>query len=244
MLLRLFGWIGGQVRGFHTAVGLFLTMGLALIAAALVLFVAVAALVAEGATDRFDRAILLWLDRQSTPRMDGLALEVTALGSGTLAVLIALVASAFFWQTRHRYSAALLWVGLGGGLILNALLKSIFDRPRPDLFAWRVPYAGLSSYPSGHAMTAMILYATLAYTFLRLQPTPALRRLTVAVFVLIIACVGVSRVYLGVHYPSDVIGGFLAGFAWATVCALGIEAIRYFRRRRPGIEGVERHLDR
>jgi undecaprenyl-diphosphatase len=90
----------------------------------------------------------------------------------------------------------------------------------------------------------MAVYLTLAYLVVRLEPTRALRRLTLAAFGATILLVGLSRVYLGVHYPSDVIAGFVAGFAWAVVCALGIEAVRYFRRRRPEVAAVERDLDR
>jgi undecaprenyl-diphosphatase len=243
-LTSLLRWIGEHVRGFHAAVGLFLTIGLVLAVGAAILFAFVAALVAGGATARFDQAVLLWFSRQSGPRMDALALEITALGAGSVTTVVLVVASLFLWQTRHRYSAALLWIAVAGGWVLNAALKAGFDRPRPDLFEWRVPYAGMSSYPSGHAMTAMVLYATLAYLIIRLEPTRALRRLTLVVFGTVIALVGVSRLYLGVHYPSDVIGGFLVGFGWATFCALGIEAIRYFRDRRPGLAREERDLDR
>jgi undecaprenyl-diphosphatase len=242
--LRLLGWIGEHVRGFHAALGLFLTLGLTLAMGAVFLFVAVAALIAGGATERLDRSLLLWFNHQAHPRLDMAALELTALGSAWVTGFVAVVASLFLWQTRHRYSMALLWVALGGGWLLNFVLKTLFDRPRPDLFEWRVPFAGVSSYPSGHAMSAMVLYATLAYLIVRLEPTRALRRLTLGVFGGVVLLVGLSRVYLGVHYPSDVLGGFLVGFAWATFCALGTEAIRYFRGRRPELREEERDLDR
>lgn len=232
------------MRGFHAAVGVFLTLGLALAAVTILLFAATAALVEEGLTLRFDRAVLLWFNENATSRLDGAALEFTALGSAYVTATVAIVASVFFWETRHRYSAALIWVALVGGWILNRILKASFERPRPDLFEWRVPYAGEGSYPSGHSMSAMVVYATLAYFVVRLESTRTLKRVTIAVFIAIIALVGLSRVYLGVHYPSDVIGGFLLGFAWATICALGIEAIRYFRERRPQVESEERDLDR
>jgi undecaprenyl-diphosphatase len=243
-LTRVFRWIGDHVRGFYAAVGVFLTFGLAVATSALLLFVATAALVAEGATQRFDRAVLLWFNRHATPRLDGAALEFTSLGSGYVTVLVVIVASAFFWETRHRYSAALLWVAVLGGWVLSRVLKAAFDRPRPDLFEWRVPYAGESSYPSGHSLSAMVVYATLAYLVVRLESSAALKRVTIALFVAIICVVGVTRMYLGVHYPSDVIGGYLVGFGWATICALGIEAIRYFRTRRPEVARQERDLDR
>jgi membrane-associated phospholipid phosphatase len=243
-LASLLRWIGDHARSFHGAVGLFLTLGLLFSAGALLLFIGVAALIARGATQRFDTSILLWMDSHSNPQLDTAALEITSLGSAYVTSVVVVIASTFLWQTRHRYSAALLWVALAGGWFLNWMLKSLFARPRPELFEWRVPYAGMSSYPSGHAMSAMIFYTTLAYLVIRLEPTRALRRLTLLVFAIVILMVGMSRVYLGVHYPSDVIGGYLVGFAWASVCALGIEAIRFFRERRPELADEERDLDR
>jgi undecaprenyl-diphosphatase len=243
-LTSLLRWIGEHVSGFHAAVGVFLTIGLAVCIAAVVLFASVAALVARGATERFDRAVLLALDGISRPWLDGAALEITSLGSAYVTSVILVIATALLWQTRHRYSAVLLWIALAGGWVLNWLLKSLFARPRPELVEWRVPYAGQTSYPSGHAMSAMVFYGTLAYLVTRLEPTRALRRLTTAVFGGVILLVGLSRVYLGVHYPSDVVGGFLVGLAWATLCALGIEAVRFFRGRRPGVGMEERGLER
>lgn len=240
----LLRWIGSHVKGFHAAVGVFLTLGFAVVALAVLAFAGIAALVAEGATQRVDNAVLLWLNERATPGLDATALEVTALGSGFVIWMLVLIASVFLWTMRHRYSAALLWIALLGGSLLNSILKSLFDRPRPDLFEWRTPYAGHSSFPSGHSMTAMTVYATLAYLIVRLEPSRRVRRLTLGVFALVVLLVGVSRLYLGVHYPSDVLAGYLAGFFWATVCALGLEAFRYFRGRNPEAEAQEKDLEK
>jgi undecaprenyl-diphosphatase len=206
-------------------------------------FAGLATLMAQGLTQRFDEAVLLWFAVRASPRLDTVALEVTALGSGFVIWMVVLTGSAFLWATRHRYSAALLWTAFLGGSALNWLLKSLFHRPRPEVFAWRTPYAGQSSFPSGHSTTAMVVYATLAYLVVRLEPSRGLRRLTLGVFGLVVLLVGVSRLYLGVHYPSDVLAGYLSGFAWATFCALGIEAVRYFRERRPQAAGEEDALE-
>jgi undecaprenyl-diphosphatase len=240
----LLRWIGDHVRGFHAAVGVYLVLGLSLVLAAVLLFGAMAALTTRGVTHPFDRAVLLRMNALSSPWLDGLALEITALGSGWVMATMVLIASTFLWLSRHRYSAVLLWVALLGSGLLSSTLKLVFDRPRPDVFEWRVPFAPQSSFPSGHSTMVMAVYLTLAYLVVRLEPTRALRRLTLAAFGATILLVGLSRVYLGVHYPSDVIAGFVAGFAWAVVCALGIEAVRYFRRRRPEVAAVERDLDR
>lgn len=241
-LYALLRWIDHHVRGFHAAVGVYLAVGIVLILVGVLLFAGTAELMHAGTTQRFDDAVLLWLNARASPRLDALAVEVTALGSTLVILMTLLVSSIFLWGTEHRYSAALLWVAAAGGGILNTILKAAFDRPRPHLFPWRVPYAGHSSFPSGHSMTAMVVYATLAYLVVRIVPTRGLRRFTLAVFAAVILAVGLSRMYLGVHYPSDVLGGYLIGFAWASFCALGVEAVRYFRDK-PGMKGHEEGIE-
>ena len=243
-------WIGGHVRGFYAAVGLFLVLGFGLAAAALALFAAVARGVAAGATQRFDDAAVLWIHQYSSTPLDALALLGAALGSGG-AIAIALAAgTVYFWRSGHHYSAFLLWAALVGGRILNTELKAFFDRPRPDFFAGelelvgvRVSFPGSPSFPSGHAITSVIIFGTLAYLVVRLEPTVRMRRWTLAGATALILLIGLSRIYLGVHYPSDVLAGYLAGFIWATFCALAIEAVRYFRTKKPEVVEEERDLE-
>lgn len=243
LLFGFFRWIDRHVRGFHAAVGTFLAVGL-LVALLLVwTFGLLARWVMAGRTQAFDDAVLLWMNEHATPALTIAALEVTALGAGLVVWMVIVVASAFLWASRHRYSVALLWVAMLGAGLINSSLKTLFDRPRPELFEWRTPYAGMASFPSGHSMTAMVVYATLTYLVARLEPTPTLRRLTVGVAAVVILLIGLSRMYLGVHYPTDVIAGYLTGLAWAAFCALGIEAVRYFRRKRPEVAAEERDLD-
>jgi hypothetical protein len=156
--------------------------------------------------------------------------------------MVVLLSSIFLWNSRHHYSAALLWIAALGGGLLNSALKVAFDRARPDVFPWRTPHAGLASFPSGHSMSAMVVYGTLAFLVARLAPTRFLRWLTWAVAATVILLIGLSRVYLGVHYPSDVVAGFLVGGIWAIACGMGIEAVRYFRGRRPEVAAEEEDL--
>lgn len=242
VMFPLLRWIERRVHGFYGALGLFLTIGLVLALLAIGLFAWLAEQMARGATQAFDEAVLLWLYERHTPWLDVAALEVTALGASLVVWMTLMVASAFLWATRHKLSVLLLWVAVVGGGILNSALKGMFDRPRPELFPWKTPYAGQSSFPSGHAMTAVIVYATLGYLVARLEPTPLLRRLTLGIVAVVIVLIGLSRLYLGVHYPSDVLAGFVAGFAWATFCAAAIQAIHYFRGRKPEVHEAEQDL--
>jgi undecaprenyl-diphosphatase len=239
-LLRL---IGRHVQGFHAAVGIFLFIGLAVITLAAAAFAMLAHAMVEGQTQAMDDAILRFMGSNGAPWLDTAALEVTALGARVVVYMVVLVSSAFLWHTRHHYSAALLWVAVLGSGLINTVLKLTFNRPRPDVFPWRTQHVGLASFPSGHAMTSIVVYGTLAFLISRLAPTPLLKRLTWFLAVLVIVLVGLSRLYLGVHYPSDVLAGFGIGAAWAVTCALGIEAVRYFRRRRPEVEVEEQDLD-
>lgn len=242
-MFALFRVVGDHVRGFHAAVGALLVAALAVIVVCVAIFAALADEVMEGGTQAFDDSVLLWMNSHASPWLTGLALDVTALGAGTVVWLVAIIASVFLWVSRHRWSAALLWVSILSSGLINAVMKLIFERPRPQLFPWRVPYAGLSSFPSGHSMTSMVCYATLAYLIIRLEPTPFLRRFTLAVAALIVLSIGLSRMYLGVHYPTDVLAGFMTGLAWAAFCALGLEAVRYFRHRKPEVAAHEKDLD-
>ena len=242
-LFRLLRLIGDHVQGFYAAVGVFLVAGLALVTLAAAGFALIADAVVEGHTQQFDDGILRWMGANGAPWLDMAALEVTALGARMVVYMVVLVASAFLWQSRHHYSAALLWVSVIGAGLINTVLKVSFNRPRPDVFPWRTQHVGLASFPSGHAMTSIVVYGTLAFLIARLAPTAWLKRLVWALAAAVVVLVGLSRLYLVVHYPSDVVAGFIIGGAWAIVCALGMEAVRYFRTRRPEVVVEEKNLD-
>jgi undecaprenyl-diphosphatase len=242
-LYRLLRWVGTHVRGFHGAVGTVMLLALAAMLAATAAFAELAEWVGEGKTQAFDTSVLVRVHRYASPALDRAALEITALGAGLVVVMLLGVASVLLWISRHRYSVLLLWVAVVGATLLNTVMKAVYDRPRPSVFPWRTPYAEAASFPSGHSTTAVAAYATLAYLVARLSPTRRLKWATIGVAVVVILLIGLSRVYLGVHYPSDVLAGFLSGFVWAVFCALGIEVLRYFRRREPEVEEREEDLE-
>lgn len=231
LLVTAFAWLDRRVRGFYSAVGLFLVIGLGLAVLALLAFAGLAESVMEGETHRFDEAALRWMDRYGTETLDRVALEIAALGDGTVVVVLVLVCGLLLWLTRNPNLALMLWVATAGGLLFNTVLKLAFERPRPRLFEWRTDHASLSSFPSGHATSAMVVYVALAYVISRLEPTRWMRRATFALFGVLILLIGLSRVYLGVHYPSDVIAGYAVGFAWAAFSVLAVEVIQPTRRQ-------------
>ncbi len=229
---RFLRFIARHARGFFAAIVTYLSFSFFVLVGAIWVFAEMTQQVLAGSTQALDEWVLTWVASHRSDILDHVALEITALGNFTTLAVLVLVVSVFLWETRHRISVALLLVAMAGGAILNTLLKDIFDRPRPS-----VVEAGTEvmtqSFPSGHAMAAFIAYAGVAYLGGRLEPTRALRALTWTSAALLILAIGASRVYLGVHYPSDVIAGYLGGLAWLAFVMSGIAAARYFARREP-----------
>jgi undecaprenyl-diphosphatase len=243
-------WIGGHVRGFYSAVGLFLLAGLltTLLTFALLLFMA--QVVAGGAIQSADESIVRSFGDLKSPGLDVLALIGAVIGSRMAAWVTIGVGTLFLLTTHHRYSAALLWVAIGGSVFLNAFLKEWFGRPRPaperaniELLGWTFGYPDSFSFPSGHALLSTSIFFTLAYLVARLEGSRLARRLTFGAAFLMVGLVGLSRVYLGVHYLSDVIAGILAGLMWSTAAALGLEAIWYFSFRKPEVVQDEEDIE-
>lgn len=228
-------WMAGHMRGFWTALIAFLSLAFILCLAMVVAFAMLAEEVMEGDTTRFDQAVLRWIGRRHAEGWDHVMLEFTALGNFAVLLVLGLSVSAFLWLSNHKYSVALLVLGAAGGSLANNILKLSFDRQRPDIFE-PVSEVMTSSFPSGHAMMATIVYGSVAYLVGRLEPTRAMRSLTWTLAVLIILLVGISRMYLGVHYPTDILGGYLAGIAWIGLVVAGMHAVRFFAEQDPVVE--------
>jgi len=224
----------GRARDLRVALGAALIAGALVAAAGTWAFAELAEHVREGATQPFDEAVLRRLDAIHAPWLDEVMLEVTALGNGTVVLALALVSATFLWLNRHRYSAALLGGATAGALLLNILLKSYFDRPRPQVVSWGT-HVSTSSFPSGHATSAIVVYATIAYLVARLQQRRLSRIVTLTLAGIVILAIAASRLVLGVHYPSDVAAGLVIGLAWAAFCMALLEAAaRLVRRDRSG----------
>lgn len=235
-------FIARHVKGFYGALAAFLTIGAAVGAFSVALFAAMAALVRAGVTQSVDESVLRWFEGRRSPLRDELMGQITTLGNGVVLWMLVLVSCVFLWQTRHHWSVYLLLIAVIGGSFLNEALKRAFGRPRPNVVE-HVDIVSSLSFPSGHAMVSLITYGSVAYLVGRLEPTPRLRRTTWAFATVIIFAIGVSRLYLGVHYPSDVIAGFIAGLAWLAFVAAGITAVRFFSPRRPEVREEEKDLD-
>jgi undecaprenyl-diphosphatase len=213
------------------ALGIFLVAGVVIATFGTWVFSELSETVMAGKTQAFDEAVMRWIHTQHSSALDAIMIEITSLGTGMVVLMTVCVAALFLTLTRHKYSALLLLVATAGGPIIDTVLKMRFGRPRPHVFEWGT-HAGSSSFPSGHAMEATIVYSTVAYLAARLHRRRWARWLTMSIAVILIALICLSRVYLGVHYPSDVLAGAVIGFAWAAFCMAVLEAIQKFSRRR------------
>ena len=220
-----------RIQSFRTAVGVFLIAGALIAILGVWLFAWLASHVQKGATQAFDEGVMAYLGAHRVGWIERSLIEITALGTGLVVIAIVAIAATFLWLTRHKYSATLLLVSTVGGLILNNVLKLIFNRDRPQAFEW-LAHASSSSFPSGHAMSAAIVYATIGYLAARLQKRRWARWLTMFLALCMIVLICISRLYLGVHYPSDVAAGVILGLAWAAFCMAALEAIQVLGRRR------------
>ena len=211
--------------------GIFLLAGLLIAVACTFAFVEVAEHVRAGSTQPFDEAVIRWMAVHRSGTLDAAMLEITALGTGTVVFMIVAVAALFLTLTQHKYSALLLLVSTFGGIVLNGVLKLGFNRPRPTIVVHAVQTVS-SSFPSGHAMSSAIVYSTVAYLAARLHKRWWARVLVMFTALALIVLICFSRLYLGVHYPSDVFAGVLIGLAWAAFCMATLEAIQKFGIRR------------
>jgi undecaprenyl-diphosphatase len=223
--------LGVRANNFYATVGVFLVIGVVIAIAGTLAFAEMGEWVQKGLTQALDVAVLQWLHEHSTPLLTQIATELTYLGTGTVVLTIVAVAALFLWHTEHKHSARLLLAAVAGNILLNGVLKLVFHRPRPSVFEWQTT-AVSSSFPSGHAMSATVCYGTVAYLVIRLQKHHWSRLLTGTAAVILILLVCATRLYLGVHYPSDVIAGILVGLAWASFCMATLEASLLIARRR------------
>ena len=220
-----------HVQSFYAAVGIFITAGALLAIGLTWAFAALAVHVRKGATQAFDDAVMRWMGAHQLPWLKVAMAQLTALGTGTVVVMVVIVAALFLWLTKHKHSAALLIVTATVGIVINGMLKDVFHRTRPEIFPWGTD-AFTSSFPSGHAMSAAIVYGTVAYLAARLQRSRVARAITIGSALLLIILISVSRIYLGVHYPSDTLAGVTIGFAWAAFCMATLEAVQLVAARR------------
>jgi undecaprenyl-diphosphatase len=228
-------WVAGHARNAYTTFGILILGGLTIAIFLTFGFAKIAAKVVSGKTTGFDEAAMRFMGQHQVPWISHLMIEFTMLGTGIVVAMIVAVSALFLWLYDYRNSSTLLLVTTLGGMLLNNVLKLGFDRPRPQFFEWGT-HVMSSSFPSGHAMSAAIVYPTVAYLAARLQKTHLARLATMLVAALLVSLICLSRVYLGVHYPSDVLAGVVVGLAWSAFCMTTLEVAQlYAKRNAPGL---------
>jgi undecaprenyl-diphosphatase len=210
------------------------TIPLILIAILLASVMLIAYRVTRGTTIDFDQAFLLSLREPGEPTnpigpewLEEIARDVTALGGiAVLTILTTLVTLHLVLRGRWRMGVFVAVAAISGTLISN-LLKSVFDRPRPELTA--IMEFGGGSFPSGHSTVSAVVYLTLGVILSEAADHRRLKVFYVAAAILLTGIVGLSRLYLGVHFPTDVAAGWAIGAAWALACAT---IASYLKQRR------------
>lgn len=217
-LSRLLRWVSRAEKSILFAA--------AMSAAALYTFVKIAEEVLEGDTKTFDTFVLLAFrnpadlsDPLGPPWLEAAMRDFTALGGLAVLLMITALVAGFLFLTRKRHAAWLVVASVGGGAVVSGVLKWAFARSRPDL----VPHAMAvysQSFPSGHAMLSAVVYLTLGALLARTQSDLRVKIYLLGVAGMLALIVGISRVYLGVHWPTDVLAGWAVGAAWALICWL------------------------
>jgi len=212
---RLHGFVTGEAR---------LLASIAIVSGLILAFLQIADEMIEGEMEAFDQAILmLFRDPANLETTIGpvwlheMVRDITALGSFSLLGLIVVGVCIYLLLARMRAEALLVVTSVVGGTILSTLLKMGYNRPRPDLTTMSKQFT--ASFPSGHAMLSAVTFLTLGAVLSRFAPTRPLRFFTIGMAVLLTLMVGLSRLYMGVHYPSDVLAGWCLGAAWALICS-------------------------
>lgn len=202
-------------------------------------FLKLASDVAEGDTMALDRRIILALRSAADPSrsigppwLTAAMVDMTAIGGVSVLTLLTVLVAGYLLAARKAATALFVVAAIAGGSAISIGLKAIFVRPRPDIVAHLVQ-VDTTSFPSGHAMNSAIVFLTLGTLLARTRADRATSTYLVVAAMVLTLLVGVSRVYLGVHWPSDVLAGWCVGAAWAALCSSVAQALQKRRRLEP-----------
>ena len=211
---------------------------LAIVALGVFVFIQIADEMAEGELRKFDESLLLSMRIAGDPSqtwgpawLQETAVEITSIGGYPLIMLTFAAVAGFFIVTRRYGAAAYAVLSVGSGALLSQMLKQYYGRPRPDLID-QLDTVHTLSFPSGHALVTTVAYLTLASLVTGFLTDRRARVYVISVAVFVAVIVGVSRVYLGVHWPSDVAAGWALGAAWASLSWLILHFINHYNNGR------------
>lgn len=233
--------VGSLVRGMRDMRVASLPVAMAaILAAGVYAFVQIADEVNEREFEALDRALLLMFRTPGDlsvpigpPWLKETMIELTSLGGYPVLVILVGVVVGYLLVQRLHGAALFTLLTIVTGTALSHVLKLFYDRTRPDVVEQLV-VTHTPSFPSGHATMSAVVYLTLASLIMRLVDRTAVRVYVLIVAVALTLAIGTSRVYLGVHWPSDVLAGWALGAAWASLAWLTVTAMRAWRRRGEG----------
>ena len=210
-------------------------VNLFILVTAILVFAYLAKEVVSGDTEKFDEIVLNYLRYDGTLKLPigptwftEVMTDITALGGATIIFMItSAVVFYLLIRKQHEYMWLILIATIGGAL-LSLGLKELFARERPPLIFHLLTVKSLG-FPSGHAMMSSVVYLTQGALFAKVQTNKNIRIYTLMVALVLVFLIGLSRVYLGVHYPTDVLAGWSVGLAWASLCWIGA---KYFQKRK------------
>jgi undecaprenyl-diphosphatase len=230
-------WVGGHEAS--------LLISLILLAGTIWIFIFLADEVLEGETRALDTKILVAMrspmdtsDPIGPIWLEEMGRDFTALGGTGVLTMILLLVSGYLMLIRKFHALILMLMAIGGAWILSLLLKGFFGRPRPDLIPHEAAVYN-ASFPSGHAMISAAFYLTLGVLLSRVHARRRIQGYFLTAAMIITLIVGISRIYLGVHWPSDVLAGWTLGSAWAILCWL----LTRWLQRRGKVEGQADEVD-
>ena len=199
-VLKQIGWLGLLGLGSATVLG--------------IVFIWLTEEVFENEFSQLDNGLALWLHGLASPALTVFLTAMTTVGGVAGITTLTVVTFGLLWRFGQLRSAWLVAIAVGGGILINQLLKFWFQRPRPEL--WPITGARLTtfSFPSGHSTASLCYFGILAWLAWQYFKKPLVRWSCVVLAALIILLVGISRVYLGAHYPTDVLAGYLSGGVW------------------------------
>ncbi len=211
-------WLGGREPAVLVTVFALL--------AALLAFAKIADSVADGDTANFDNRILRMLRSADDPAVPigprwftEVARDITSLGGYGCLIFFTATVAGYLWIDKKRHLSEVLILSTVSGYLFSTLLKEIFQRPRPDVVP-HLHYVVSTSFPSGHSMNSAVVYLTLGTLVAASVQRKRLKIYVISVALFLTFAVGISRIYLGVHYPTDVAAGWMAGIGWALLCWL------------------------
>jgi undecaprenyl-diphosphatase len=215
-----------------------LVAALAVIAAAVLAFIGIADEMSEGDAHAFDMAVLQILHPDAANPSDPIgpfwldhaAADLTAIGSVSVLAALSLAVGGFLALNRRWIEAGIIAAAFGGGLAISQALKGVFGRERPPEI-YRASEILNASFPSGHALLSAVVFLTLGAMLAQAASGRALRTYVMSAAIILVLVVGLTRIYLGVHWTTDVLAGWAAGGAWATACWLAERRIRLWLPR-------------